>query len=64
MGGETSNLVSQLLRRDDGNFFSDLLVVVEVITESGVVFFDNQFSGLLDGFSSDSSLYVELAKVQ
>jgi len=40
MGGETSNLISHSLGREDGNIAQDLLVEMEVAGELAVVFFD------------------------
>lgn len=41
MGGESSDLVAETLRRDDGDFFEDLLVGVEVECHARVVLLDD-----------------------
>jgi hypothetical protein len=35
MGNETSDLIAETLRRNDGNFFGDTLVSIEIESESG-----------------------------
>lgn len=55
VGGESSNLVSKTLGRNDGNLIADLLVGVEIESKTGVVLLDNNSRSSLDGFGSYSS---------
>jgi hypothetical protein len=55
VSGESSDFVSQSLRWDDRDFVTDLLVGVEIESESGVELLDNYSRGSLDGFSTNSS---------
>ena len=49
MSGEHTNLVAKTLRGNDGNFIADTFIGLEVEGELGVVTFDDDFGGLLDG---------------
>jgi hypothetical protein len=49
MGGVTSNLVAETLRRNDGDLIADALVGLEVEGELGVVPLNDDLGGLLDG---------------
>lgn len=55
-GSSPSNLVSQWLCRDDCDFLNNALVGVEVDGQSSVVFLDNDFGGLFDGFGANATL--------
>ena len=48
-------LVAERLRGDEGNLLNDPLVGVKVQSELGVVFLDDDTSGLLHGFGSDAT---------
>lgn len=52
------NLVSQWFGRDDSDFFADTLVGMEIHSQTGVVFFNNDLSGLLDSLGSNTTLLI------
>lgn len=54
MGDETSNLISHSLGRNHGNLAGDLLVDVEVKSESRVISLDDHSGRSLHGLSSDT----------
>lgn len=56
--GLPGNLVSQGLSGDDGDFFADTLVGMEIRSQAGVVFLNDDLSGLLDGFGSYTTLWM------
>ena len=58
VGGEASNLVTQTLGGDLSDLADDLLVGGEVDGELSVVLLDDHASGLLDGLSSDATLFI------
>lgn len=51
-----SNLVAKLLAGDDGDLLTHPLVGVEVVSQPGVVFLDDDPGGLLHRLGPDSSL--------
>lgn len=51
-----SDLVAQGLRWNDGHFFDDPLVRVEIHRQPGVVFLNNDLRGLLDGLCTNATL--------
>lgn len=56
MANSPGDLVAELLAGDDGNLLTHPLVGVEVATQTGVVFLDDDPSGLLHRLGPDSSL--------
>ena len=56
MGRETRNLVAETLGRDDSDFIADLLVDLEVKSETGVVLLDDDSRSLLDSLCSYATL--------
>jgi hypothetical protein len=61
VGGETGNLVAETLGGNDGHLVANLLVDLEVEGETGIVLFNNDSGGLLDGFSSNTTLeYIHI----
>eukprot|EP00277_Geminigera_cryophila_P014752 CAMPEP_0179455428 /NCGR_PEP_ID=MMETSP0799-20121207/39392_1 /TAXON_ID=46947 /ORGANISM="Geminigera cryophila, Strain CCMP2564" /LENGTH=213 /DNA_ID=CAMNT_0021254497 /DNA_START=343 /DNA_END=984 /DNA_ORIENTATION=+ len=56
MRGEASNLVAKALGRDDGNILSDLLVGLEIMSQTGVVLLDENTCCLLDGLGANATL--------
>jgi hypothetical protein len=52
VGGETSNLVTKTLGLNDGDFVKDLLVDLEVESETRVVLFNDNTRSLLDSLGS------------
>lgn len=54
-----SNLVSQGFGWDDGDFFADPLVDMEIQSQTSVVFLDDDLSGLLDGLGTYTTLNSE-----
>ena len=56
MGDETGHFVAHTLGRDDSNFFTDLLVGVEVEAELGIVALDDVAGCPLDEGGADASL--------
>mmetsp|Transcript_58980 Transcript_58980/g.95345 ORF Transcript_58980/g.95345 Transcript_58980/m.95345 type:complete len:226 (-) Transcript_58980:838-1515(-) len=57
MRGEASNLVAKALGRDDGNILSDLLVGLEIMSQTGVVLLDENTCCLLDGLGANATLH-------
>ena len=57
---ESSNLVSQTLGGDDGHLITELLVGVEVQSETGVVLFNQDPGGFFDRFCSNSTLFGDM----
>jgi len=55
--GEASNLVAKALGRDDGNILSDLLVGLEIMSQTGVVLLDENTCCLLDGLGANATLH-------
>merc|ERR1719180_434361 len=55
MCNKPSNLVSQLLAWNNGDFFTYTLVGVEIEGQFHVVFFDDDTSGLFDRFSTNAT---------
>ncbi len=55
MGNESGDLVPQWLGGDEGHFFDDALVRVEVQRQLGVVLFDDDPGGLLHGLGTDAT---------
>ncbi len=56
MGGEPSNLVPEALGGDDSNLIANLLVGLEIQSQTGVVLFNNEPGGLFDCLGSDATL--------
>ena len=56
MSSETSNLVSQSLGSNDGNFITDFLVGLEIQSQTWVIFFNNNSGSSLDSLGSYSTL--------
>ena len=54
MGGKSSDLVAETLRRDDGDFFEDLLVRVEVECHARVILLDDLARRFLHGLGTDT----------
>lgn len=52
------NLVSQGLGGDNGDFFADTLVGMEIRSQAGVVFLNDDLGGLLDSLGSYTTLLV------
>lgn len=52
MGRETGDLVAKTLGGDDSNLVADTLVGLEVQRKTGVVLFNKDTGGLLDGLGS------------
>jgi hypothetical protein len=59
VSGEASNLVAQTLGGDLSDLADDLLVGGEVHSKLSVVLLNNDTSGLLDGLSSDATLFSQ-----
>lgn len=55
MGGVAGNLVPQTLASNDGDFIADPLVGLEVQGQLGVVTFDYNFGGFLDGLRANAT---------
>jgi len=60
MSGVSGNLVSEPLGGDDGNLIADPLVGLEVERQLGVVTFNDDLGGLLDGLGSDATHFGDL----
>lgn len=58
-----SDLVAQGLRWNDGHFFDDPLVRVEIHRQPGVVFLNNDLRGLLDGLGTNATLEGKQEKI-
>ena len=58
-GCSPSNLVSQGFCRNNGDFFDDTLVCMEIQRQASVVLFNDDLRGLLDGFRSDTTLKIK-----
>src|SRR4051812_4001891 len=58
MRGETGNLIAKTFGGNNGNLIGDLLVGVKVERETGIVFFDQDARGLLDGLCTDTALQI------
>lgn len=56
MGSEAGNFVTQALATADGNLGEEALVALEIESETGVVFLDEEAGGLLDGLGADTTL--------
>ena len=56
MCNETGNLVTKTLGWDDGNFFADSLVCMEIHTQTGIIFLDNHTRSFLNGFGTNATL--------
>ena len=57
---ETSDLISQTLRGDDGDLLDHAFIRVKVQRELGVVFLDDLTRRLLDGFRTNTTHVVVL----
>jgi len=57
MGGETSDLVAETLGGDDGNLGSNLLVGLEVQSQTRVVLLDEDLGGPLDSLGTNATLF-------
>ena len=57
MGGETSDLVAETLGGDDGNLGSNLLVGLEVQSQTRVVLLDEDLGGSLDSLGTNATLF-------
>ena len=62
MGDETGDLVPEPFGGDDGNVLDDSRVGVEIVGETGVVFFYDPSGGFFDGFGSYSAHFLNLFK--
>ncbi len=56
MGGVTSNLVSQSLGLDSGDFITKSLVGLEIQSQLWIVTFNQSLRSTLDGLGSNSTL--------
>ena len=56
MSGETSDLVTETLGGDDGDLGSNLLVGLEVQSQTRIVLLDEDLGGPLDSLSSNATL--------
>lgn len=57
MSGVTSNLVSQSLRLDGGDFITQSFVGLEIHGQLWIVLFNQSLGGTLDGLCSNSTLF-------
>ena len=60
MGSVTSNLVSQSLGLDSGDFITKSLVGLEIHGQLWIVTFNQSLGGTLDGLGSNSTLWKYL----
>jgi hypothetical protein len=62
-GFSPTNLVAKAFRSNDGYFIADALVRLEIKREFGIIAFDDDLRGLLDGLWS-LSIYIPLTDVE
>ena len=62
VSNKSADLIAQMLRGNDCDFFANLLVGLEISGEFGVVFLNNLACSFLDCLSTNASLFIEEKK--